>query len=776
MKNITKKLISVLTLVVIFSMIGANISLAAFSKKASFGTSSSHSISPASKGNGISSGSGNVGQIKNLLAPTVSGLTVTNINQTSAELHGIVNPNGSNTIVTFLAPNSVTFGTTNIGSGTGNVSVPFTINSLTPNTTYQVKMVAGNINGYADFPTNGSFISFTTSASPNGAPTYVNSSVGGIDQTSAKFKATINPNGIDTLVSFLLNGSSTVYCPVNIANGINNVAVPTCTVSGLTPNTNYTFHVVASNSLGQITDGQFISFTTLPLGSQCTTPTISSISPNNVNAGSGTTNVIVTGSNFNSNSSAQISGQARTTNYSSSTSLTMVLTSSDVASSGTKSITVTNGSGCDSNAVTFTINAVGGNGGGGGGGGGGSYHYATVVTQNATNITANSTILNGTIDPNGSNTTAWFEYGTSSNLSSVSETVHVNQGSGTNASALAQSISGLAPSTTYYFRAVANNTYGTVKGNIYSFTTAIRNGTVTTVQATSKSSTSAKLNGIFINPNRTQATGYFEYGKTASLSNKTTEKDLGTSTSVSFSNFVTGLTPNTIYFFRAVVKNQGVINNGNILVFKTSVAGIDLPPTEIVTVEPIVVETESSILKITNEKDEIAIGDEVNYLVSFKNTDSKNFENAKLSVQLPKEVDFIESNFGKLNSDNDLVEFNPGILLAGQIGSITIKAKVNSKAQDNNLLITTAVMSYNIEGSTETKDEIAYATNHIIAGVGLEANPLFGANFLPSTLLGWLALLLVILGLAIVGKNLYSNYAIKGNGRKTSGDIDNLPM
>src|SRR3989344_642064 len=112
MKNITKKLISVLTLVVIFSMIGANVSLAAFSKKASFGTSSSHSISPASKGNGISSGSSNVGQIKNLLAPTVSGLTVTNINQTSAELHGIVNPNGSNTIVTFLAPNSVTFGFT----------------------------------------------------------------------------------------------------------------------------------------------------------------------------------------------------------------------------------------------------------------------------------------------------------------------------------------------------------------------------------------------------------------------------------------------------------------------------------------------------------------------------------------------------------------------------------------------------------------------------------------------------------------------------------------
>jgi len=761
MKNITKNLISVLTLIVIFSVVGASIPAEAFSKTASL------SIIPAPKGNTNNSSSG---QTKNIVGPTINGINATNITQTSAQLNATVNPNGSNTVASFQTPTSGLLGTVNIGANAGNVSLaPYTLNNLNPGTTYQFKVIASDANGNI---TDSGWNSFTTDISINGTPAIGMTAVGNITQTSAEFMGTVNPNGSNTVASFQ-TPTSGLLGTVNIGNGTNNVRLAPYTITGLTPNTRYRVKIIAANTFG-VTDGAWVSFTTLSSNNSCTTPTISSISPDHVNEGAGATTITITGSNFNSNSSALISGQARTTNYSSSTSLTMDLTTSDVSSQGTKNIIVTNGSGCDSNSITFTINHVGSNGNGTGSGSV-SYYYATVVTQNATSITANSAILNGTIDPNGHTTTAWFEYGTSSNLSTVNETIHVNQGGSYNASALAQSISGLIPSTTYYFRAVANNTYGTVKGNIYSFTTTVRNGNVTTVQATNKTSTSAKLNGIFINPNGTSATGYFEYGKTASLGTKTADKDLGTSASVSFSNFVTGLTPNTIYFFRAVVKNQGVINNGNILVFKTSVGGIDLPPV-VVDTEPTVVATESSILKITNEKDEIAIGDEVNYLVTFKNIDSKNFENVKLSVQLPKEIDFVESNFGKFNSDNDLVEFNPGILIADQVGSITIKGKVNSKAQDSNILISTAVMSYNLTGSTETKDEIAYVTNHVIAGIGLQANPLFGTGFLPSTLLGWLALILVILGLVIVGKNIYSNYAVKGNGKKTSSDIDNLSI
>lgn len=107
---------------------------------------------------------------------------------------------------------------------------------------------------------------------------------------------------------------------------------------------------------------------------------------------------------------------------------------------------------------------------------------------------------------------------------------------------------------------------------------------------------------------------------------------------------------------------------------------------------------------------------------------------------------------------------------------MTVKAKANSKVQDSDILITTAVMSYNLADSIENKDEIAYTTNHVIAGTGLEANPLFGANLLPNSLLGWLALILVILALIIIGRKLYINYLAKNSRSANANQIDNLPM
>ncbi len=120
-------------------------------------------------------------------------------------------------------------------------------------------------------------------------------------------------------------------------------------------------------------------------------------------------------------------------------------------------------------------------------------------------------------------------------------------------------------------------------------------------------------------------------------------------------------------------------------------------------------------------------------------------------------------------------------MIPNQVGSLTIKGKVNSKPADSSVFVTTAVMSYNLKGETDEKDEIAYITNHITVPVatGLEANSIFGASFLPSSLLGWLALILIILGLIAVSRTLYMNYAMKGtsidNADHTSHHIDNLP-
>lgn len=95
----------------------------------------------------------------------------------------------------------------------------------------------------------------------------------------------------------------------------------------------------------------------------------------------------------------------------------------------------------------------------------------SVTTTAATSVSSSSATLNGTINPNGDSTSSWFEWGTSSTLSTYSSTIPQNLGAGTSAIAVSGSLTGLAAGTTYYFRAAAQNVSGTQRGSVLSFTT-----------------------------------------------------------------------------------------------------------------------------------------------------------------------------------------------------------------------------------------------------------------------------------------------------------------
>ena len=78
-----------------------------------------------------------------------------------------------------------------------------------------------------------------------------------------------------------------------------------------------------------------------------------------------------------------------------------------------------------------------------------------VTTLDASNVTTNSAQLNGTVNPNGRATEAWFEYGLDNTLAgSITTTAHQNVGSGTVDNAVAQTIA-VATDNTIYFRVVA---------------------------------------------------------------------------------------------------------------------------------------------------------------------------------------------------------------------------------------------------------------------------------------------------------------------------------
>lgn len=93
----------------------------------------------------------------------------------------------------------------------------------------------------------------------------------------------------------------------------------------------------------------------------------------------------------------------------------------------------------------------------------------TVVTSAATSVTASTATLNGTVNPNGILTSAWFEYGltTSYGTSTASQA----QGYGTSASPVNAALTGLTPNTLYHYRLVAQNGETTAYGSDLTFTT-----------------------------------------------------------------------------------------------------------------------------------------------------------------------------------------------------------------------------------------------------------------------------------------------------------------
>ncbi|MCP2501014.1 MAG: GDSL-type esterase/lipase family protein [Deltaproteobacteria bacterium] len=191
------------------------------------------------------------------------------------------------------------------------------------------------------------------------------------------------------------------------------------------------------------------------------------------------------------------------------------------------------------------------------------------TTNPATSITINSATLNGGVNPNGTATTAWFEWGTSPTLSTFSATPNQSMGSGTTSQPVSVTLSGLASGTTYYFRAAASNSVGTAKGSIAIFSTMAVLPTVTTNAATAITATGATLNGG-VNPNGAATTAWFEWGTSPTLStfSVTPNQPIGSGTTViPFSESISGIACGL--FFHGIGSSSVGMQKGAIRSFST---------------------------------------------------------------------------------------------------------------------------------------------------------------------------------------------------------------
>jgi len=225
----------------------------------------------------------------------------------------------------------------------------------------------------------------------------------------------------------------------------------------------------------------------------------------------------------------------------------------------------------------------------------------SVTTNPATNVGTTAATLNGFANAsNANNVTRWFEWGSTYSLGQRT----VEQYS---AGTMVQDVYGLTPNTTYYFRAVArSNETGTVYGNILTFQTIGQTivaqapqPTVYTNPATNVTTSSARLNANAI-MNNVRSNGWFEYGTTPALGRITSQLDLGASSSNTYFNTITGLTPRTLYYFRAVTRNAlGQMAQGQILSFTTLAPSVVyVPPAPAPT--PTVTVAAASYTKVTS--------------------------------------------------------------------------------------------------------------------------------------------------------------------------------
>ena len=180
----------------------------------------------------------------------------------------------------------------------------------------------------------------------------------------------------------------------------------------------------------------------------------------------------------------------------------------------------------------------------------------TAITEAATPVTEHEATLNGTVNPEGHETSYFFKYGRTTSYENgptpTGKLTAVKEGK-----AVFAPVMGLAPGTTYHFKLVAKNEKGPAEGEDHTFTTASPPGppTATTGEATSVSETEATLKGT-VNPDGKPTKSFFEWGTSNSYGQVTAEVPAGEDhANHAASAILMALSPGTVYHFRLVAKN-----------------------------------------------------------------------------------------------------------------------------------------------------------------------------------------------------------------------------
>jgi phosphodiesterase/alkaline phosphatase D-like protein len=495
--------------------------------------------------------------------PTATTNTASAAGPETATLNGTVNANGASTVVTFEYGTDTNYGTTITAdqspvTGISDTPVSKTITGLINDISYHYRVVATNVNG----TTYGLDMIFTVGTIP---PTATTNAATDVSTTTATLNGTINANNGNTAVTFEYgpdtNYGRTVTATPETVSGSSNTAVY-ANISNLLPNTTYHYRVVGVNA-GGTANGADMTFIT------GTGPLVTTTAATAVGTSTATLNGIV---NANNEQTTVTFEYGLTIAY----GTTLAADQSPLSGAANMAVSVTLASLIPS--TTYYFRAVGQNISGTTYGTNKTFTTApadpdapTAVTNAATGVGTAGATLNGTVNSMNQSTIVTFEYGLTT---AYGTTVPADQSPVTSEflETLSKTLTGLTGNTTYHYRVVAQNAYGTAYGSDMTFyTSEPAIPIVTTDSASSVSTSSAILNGT-VNANNTLIFAInFEYGPTIAYGNivEANPYTVSGTFNTAVSQSITGLTNNTIYHYRVVVQSLSGMIYGADMTFTT---------------------------------------------------------------------------------------------------------------------------------------------------------------------------------------------------------------
>jgi hypothetical protein len=408
-------------------------------------------------------------------APPTTNISVvtgdaTALASSAATLNGTVNPGGAAVSAWFDWGTSTSLGNrtevVNIASGTTAVPISFSLKNLQPHTVYYFRVdayrPAGGAYGLGEIKT------FTTSDAPVAAPLTVKTSdATSVATNSATLNGTIVGSGpfggwFEYGTTTALGARSDVQVFGESATG----ATLTQTLRNLRANTTYYFRAVGYHSGGSVL-GDVLSFTTASERPGSLSITASEASAVTATSASLKASVNTGGAAavgfFEWGTSADLGRRTDLQSLAPGSDGTFVQPLSGLQPGTTyyfRAVVATSNTTSNTSVVraetrSFTTSSD-------------KPASLSVKTNDASAVSSMSVELRGVLNPAGAAATGWFEWGSTSSLTNQTP---AQSFAGSEPSNFSFTLTSLQPGTTYYFRAVAQNAGGSVRGEVKTFTT-----------------------------------------------------------------------------------------------------------------------------------------------------------------------------------------------------------------------------------------------------------------------------------------------------------------